>query len=281
MSRVFCFPSSLENCTNLTVMGKWSELHCDVMHCEHHLSQTSQISRAHHRECVHTIASTNKQSPTHLESYTMTTLKHTTTISASLRRSLLQRPQTLAPTVQRRFASQGYGDGEGSPVGGKPQDQGANPSADKEHPGPPPPKAGEGSGSSPTKGTADGHSKPKQDITGSNTQKRSFSTLRSMWADQKQESKPRDTKGLKPTILNESPPAKEDESEDVKKHNEDMANRHEKAHEQIKNEDAEKDKVGPGFWTGMLILICVPVSAILWDKANGMDLGNAGDKKGT
>jgi hypothetical protein len=227
------------------------------------------------------LVSTSKRSPNQLEFCTMPSLTNTTAISASLRRSLLQRPQSFATAAQRRFASQGYGDGEGSPVGEKPQDQGANPSADKEHPGPPPPKAGEGSGSSPTKGTADGHSKPKQGMTSSNTQKRSFSTVRSMWADQKMESKPRTTEGLKPKILDESPPAKEEESEDVRKHNEDMGKRHEKAHEQIPNEAAEKDKVGPGFWTGMLILICVPVSAILWDKANGADLGNAGDKKGT
>jgi hypothetical protein len=181
----------------------------------------------------------------------MPSLTHTTALSASLRRSLLRQPRPLIPTIQRRFATQDYGSGEGNPVGEKPQDQGANPSADKEHPGPPPPKAGEGSGSSPTKGTKDGHSQAKQDMPG--TQKRSFSTMRSMRA----ESKPKSTKGLKPKILDESPPAESEEPEDVKEHNKDMSNRHEKAHASVSNADAEKDKVSPEFWTGMSILsIC-------------------------
>jgi hypothetical protein len=142
----------------------------------------------------------------------MPSLAQTSTISASLRRSILQKPQVLAPSFQRRFASQGYGGGEGS--GGA------------------------------IKGTADGHSKAKQDFL--RDQKRQFSTIRSMW----KESKPKSTEGLSPKILNESPPPPEEESADVKKHNEEMANRSEKAHEQIGNEDAEKDKVSPKFWSG-------------------------------
>jgi hypothetical protein len=65
------------------------------------------------------------------------------------------------------------------------------------------------------------------------------------------ESKPKSTKGLKPKILDESPPAEAEEPEGVKKHNKEMENRHEKAHAQIGNEEAEKDKVSPDFWTGM------------------------------
>jgi hypothetical protein len=171
-------------------------------------------------------------------------LTHSTALSASMRRSLPRNPSTFVATIQRRHATQDYGSGEGDPKGQQPQDQGANPSADKEHPGPPPPKAGEGSGSSPTKGTSDGHSKAKQDIP--SNQKRSFSTVRSMWA----ESKPKNTKGLRPKILSESPPPPEQEPEGVKEHNKDMENRHEKAHVRISNEDAEKDKVSPEFWTG-------------------------------
>jgi hypothetical protein len=178
----------------------------------------------------------------------------TSALSNSLRRNLLRTPQTFTPSVQQRFAT-GYGDGEGSPVGEKPQDQGANPSADLEHPGPPPPKAGEGSGSSPTKGTAEGHTKPNQ-TTGSTTQKRSFSThsasarsfstVRSLRA----KDKPKSTEGLRPKILDESPPSEQEASEDVKEHNRDMDNRSEKAFESVSNKDAEKDKVSQKFWRG-------------------------------
>jgi hypothetical protein len=59
-----------------------------------------------------------------------------------------------------------------------------------------------------------------------------------------------DKKGAQPKILNESPPSKGNESEDVRKHNEDMDNRTEKAFEQVSNKDAEKDKVGKDFWKG-------------------------------
>jgi hypothetical protein len=55
-------------------------------------------------------------------------------------------------------------------------------------------------------------------------------------------------KGAEPKILSENPPAEYDES--VKQHNEEMDRRAEKAHEQIGNEDAEKDKVPPGYWKG-------------------------------
>jgi len=90
-----------------------------------------------------------------------------------------------------------------------------------------------------------------------------------MWA----ESHPKDTKGLKPTILNESPPAPEDESEDVKKHNEDMAKRHDKPHEQI---NEEKEKVDPEFWTGMFFSFSL-FKLIFCDEANTV-VGDAGKK---
>lgn len=61
------------------------------------------------------------------------------------------------------------------------------------------------------------------------------------------EKKPKSTEGLEPKILNESPP-KEDASQDVKQHNEDFANRADRAHEH--SFDAEKDKVSPKFWSG-------------------------------
>ncbi|KAF2431230.1 hypothetical protein EJ08DRAFT_632535 [Tothia fuscella] len=168
----------------------------------------------------------------------------TAALTASTRQSLLRNTQTFTPTIPQRLAS-GYGDGEGGPKSEKPQDQGANPSADLEHPGPPPPKAGEGSGSSPTKGTAEGHTKPNQ-TTGSTSQKRSFSTVRSLWA----KDMPKSTEGLQPKILSESPPGEEEAPDDVKEHNRDMDNRNAKSHESVSNEDAKKDKVSRAFWAG-------------------------------
>jgi hypothetical protein len=153
--------------------------------------------------------------------------------------------RSLQPSV--RWATQDYGSGQGNPKGEKSQDQGANPSADKEHPGAPPPKEGEGSGGSPTKGTSDGHN------TGSakqaQPQKRGYSTMRqfstgnSLWA----KGKPKSTDGLKPKILDESPPSKGEESSEVKKHNEEMEGRSDRAHEQI---DGNKEEVDPQFWSG-------------------------------
>lgn len=178
----------------------------------------------------------------------------TSAFANAVRRTLLRTPQNAVPSIQQRFAT-GYGDGEGSPVGEKPQDQGANPSADLEHPGPPPPKAGEGSGSSPTKGTREGHTKPDQSA-GSTAQKRSFSTQAvsrrafSTARALRVTDKPKSTEGLKPKILDESPPPKEQEPEDVKEHNRDMDSRSEKAFESVSNEEAAKDKVSPKFWSG-------------------------------
>jgi hypothetical protein len=57
--------------------------------------------------------------------------------------------------------------------------------------------------------------------------------------------KPTSTKGLKPKILNESPPVGKDQSEEVRQHNKEMEERADRAHVQIKNEDAYKDKMSP------------------------------------
>jgi len=60
-------------------------------------------------------------------------------------------------------------------------------------------------------------------------------------ADLKNDDRPKSTKGLKPKILDQNPPVGEEQSEEVRKHNEDMANRAERSAEQISNEDAPKD----------------------------------------
>lgn len=44
------------------------------------------------------------------------------------------------------------------------------------------------------------------------------------------------------------------EPEDVKKHNEEMKNRAERATESVDNKDIDKEKVQPSFWSGK----CVP-----------------------
>jgi hypothetical protein len=62
--------------------------------------------------------------------------------------------------------------------------------------------------------------------------------------------KPKSTEGLSPKILNESPPTADEQPGDVKKHNEELDHRAERAHEKVSNEDAEKDKVSPKFWSG-------------------------------
>lgn len=144
-------------------------------------------------------------------------------------------------------------------MGENPQDQGANPSADLEHPGPPPPKVGQNTGSTPTKGTSSGHNteepaqgKSQADVSTGNTGsdslkssngKRGFHTSARQLNDELRSKK---TQGAQPKILNESPP--ENPSEDVKKHNADMEQRAEQATEKVSDEDAQKDKVGKGFW---------------------------------
>jgi hypothetical protein len=69
------------------------------------------------------------------------------------------------------------------------------------------------------------------------------------------EDRPKSTKGLKPKILDENPPKEEEQSEDVRKHNEDLANRAERATEGVETKDAYKDKepkekAMKGQWSG-------------------------------
>jgi hypothetical protein len=62
---------------------------------------------------------------------------------------------------------------------------------------------------------------------------------------------PNEVKGAQPKILKDNPPAKGEQSQEVKEHNKDMDNRAEQAHESVSNEEAEKDKVPSGYWKGM------------------------------
>jgi hypothetical protein len=62
--------------------------------------------------------------------------------------------------------------------------------------------------------------------------------------------KPKGVNGKQPKILSDNPPEPGKEPEDVRKHNEEMERRAERAALGVRNEDAEKDKVPPGYWSG-------------------------------
>jgi len=130
--------------------------------------------------------------------------------------------------IPRVQATSDYGSGKGDPKGENPQDQGANPSADLEHPGPPPPKEGEGSGAGPTKGG-------KETSNSGSSSKQSKGTQN---ADKPQ-----------PKISNPNPPS-EGESAEVREHNKQMDQRAETASNKASSKEQEKDKVGKDFWKG-------------------------------
>ncbi|KAF2398447.1 hypothetical protein EJ06DRAFT_532196 [Trichodelitschia bisporula] len=158
-------------------------------------------------------------------------------------RCALLRPTQRFSTAARLSGSD-YGTDTTDPRGSQPQKQGANPSANREHPGPPPPKSGWGSGSTPTKGTREGHN------TGESYQaqhKRNFGTM----AARRAEDRPKTAEGLRPRILDDSAPKAVDEPEDVRRHNDELENRAERAHEGVKRGTDEKDKVTKGFWSGV------------------------------
>ncbi|KAG8626967.1 hypothetical protein KVT40_005912 [Elsinoe batatas] len=112
-----------------------------------------------------------------------------------------------------RLASSDYGSPTGGPISENPKDQGPNPSADKEHPGPPPAKAGQ--------------SRPAEVQASTQTKN-----------------------GARPKILSDNPPKDSEASEEVKRHNEEMDRRAERAAEGVKSEQAEGDKVPKEFWKG-------------------------------
>jgi hypothetical protein len=59
-----------------------------------------------------------------------------------------------------------------------------------------------------------------------------------------------EVRGKQPKILSENPPSYPEQTDDVKKHNEELENRPERAEMSASNEEAEKDKVSPEFWSG-------------------------------
>ena len=157
-------------------------------------------------------------------------------------RSLLAQPsrihltQRTIPHQHRLYADQSYGGGEGDPKGETPQQQGTNPaSADKEHPGPPPPNVGKGTGGGPTKAGGDGNGSQQHGGAGSSSGSGSSGSTQSK-------------SGASPKIHSENMAA--EESADVKKHNEELENRHDRASNKV--EDDGKDNVGKKFWQGKM-----------------------------
>lgn len=161
---------------------------------------------------------------------------------ASVVRSALRPAFFTAPraNLQVRFATQDYGSGKGNPAGETPEKQGKNPSEHLEHPGPAPPKVAEGKSSS----------SPNQDGQSSSSTQSTSSQSQSNDGAAQKGSGGQSVKGAQPKILNESAPSKEEQSEDVARHNREMENRTEKAHEQARSEDSKDEKVSKDFWKG-------------------------------
>ncbi|KXT10893.1 hypothetical protein AC579_9863 [Pseudocercospora musae] len=114
-------------------------------------------------------------------------------------------------TFTPRYTSSDYGSGQ--------HNSEPNSTVHKEHPGPPPPNTNKSSSSS--------SSSPS---SSSGSQKSS--------------------NGPQPKILSDSPPKEGEESDEVRKHNEEVARRADRPHEHVNPEDVEKDKVPKGFWKG-------------------------------
>ena len=126
---------------------------------------------------------------------------------------------------RRRYPGSSYGGGEGDPKGENPQDQGSNPSADLEHPGPAPPDVGKGTGGGPTKAGTEGHNTEQNSSSGG-----------SSGGD-----------GPQPKIHKHDASEEHTHSDDVKAHNKDMERRHDRANEKSPDED---DRVGKDYWSG-------------------------------
>jgi len=172
----------------------------------------------------------------------MSFLRSTIVRSAALRPAASIAPRAQFHTVRSLRAQQDYGSGEGNPAGENPQQQGKRGREDLEHPGPPPPKVGQGNKTSPDSSSS---SSSSSQSTGS---KSSGSSQKASGSETEKDVK--GVKGAQPKILNANPPKGDDAPEDVKQHNQEMDQRAEKSHEQVSNEDAKNDKVPKKFWAG-------------------------------
>ncbi|KAF2200931.1 hypothetical protein GQ43DRAFT_456100 [Delitschia confertaspora ATCC 74209] len=169
-------------------------------------------------------------------------------LRSSFARPVLSAPRTRVQVAAQRFASGDYGSGEGSPVGEKPKEQGRSKATEEvEHPGPAPPKAAQKGNASHDRESS---SSSKHEAQSTEASKSTPSKSDGKSTEKSGGEKGYGSKGPQPKILNENPPAENEEPEEVRKHNKEMDGRAEKAHESVSNKDAKKDKVGSKFWAG-------------------------------
>ena len=145
---------------------------------------------------------------------------------------IFSRPPTFTIRHRRCYAFQSYGGGGGDPKGENPQEQGPNPSADIEHPGPPPPDEGKGTGGGASQKGEGDHNTQESPSNGHNSKPGASQS----------------SGGPQPKIYSDSPPA--EPSDEVKAHNEEMKQRHDRPNEQV---ESKSDTVGKGFWKVRLL----------------------------
>ena len=154
--------------------------------------------------------------------------------------------QSLARPISStasRSATQGYGDGKGDPKGGNPQDQGASNATKQhaEHPGPEPPKEGQGTGAGPTKG---GSGKSPEDASAQSGGSRSKEAKETGSSPTGGSVGGENNKGA-PKISDKSEPGggnSASKQAEVDQHNKEFEKRHDRA------QPAAKDKVDKKFW---------------------------------
>ncbi len=132
-------------------------------------------------------------------------------------------PQMLTPRTTRLYATQSYG---GEDMSGHPKSDAANPKAHLEHPGPETPASKGTDSSSSSSSSSSPKSTPEKSPSTSSSHKET-------------------SKGGSPAINNPGP-APEEQKEGVKKHNEAVANSHDRPVNQIDSEG----KVEKSFWKG-------------------------------
>nr|OQO17083.1 hypothetical protein B0A51_13381 [Rachicladosporium sp. CCFEE 5018] len=136
-------------------------------------------------------------------------LTRSTPALRTLHRTILQR--ATFSTTPRSLAGSDYGSGGGDPKGNDPQNQGANPSADLEHPVVHHPQQLARSGSGKSVGESDKSGSGKGEP--------------------------------KPKLAASGPPPEAEQSEDVKRHNREVDQRSGKSHQSESGSQIEKDKV--------------------------------------
>lgn len=148
-------------------------------------------------------------------------------------RPFVRAPRTrvlsLISAQPRRFAHSSYGNEQSG------HEQGThtkNPKQSHEHPGPPAPDVGQSKGQSQSQGQVDSQKSSKSESSSSSSPSSSASSS-----------------GAKPTIQTPKSAA-EDQDPEVKKHNEEMAQRADKSVNQLSEDDNKVDKK---FWKGKLI----------------------------